>query len=416
MDQIDTTSTDSTETFRTPEPRDPDRSLHEWRDWLDEKQWATASWRTKLWWLRQAARRVPEIVRDALRAVRLYGGRIGEAHGVSRVRQLLRQCYVALVHDTSPTSYYTYRLYLPDRWNQSDRLLLDSWTSHGRMIYELNDRAKVAPKEKETLDDKRRFFVRCQQNDLPTPTVIASFENGTARFSRSSEPTLPPANLFVKPVAGKHGRGVTQFVYAGAQHWTNGETTYDRSALIDRLKQRSEQVPLVLQREVRNGSSWQPFTGGGLTTARIMTGRLPQGDIVPIGAGLRMPTGGSIVDNVNAGGIISQIDLQSGRLSQAVSMEPFDGTLTYESHPDTEHPLSGTLLPQWPEVVALSREAHEAVDVVTVGWDIALTEDGLTIIEGNCNWSAIPIMVPSICLQRYARVYDAWMSEQVSDH
>lgn len=122
-----------------------------------------------------------------------------------------------------------------------------------------------------------------------------------------------------------------------------------------------------------------------------------------------MPTGNAIVDNTSAGGIASQIDLQSGLLGPAVSIKPVNGRFTHELHPDTEHPLPGTALPHWSNVVDLGCRAHDAFDIVTIAWDIALTPDGLTLLEGNCSWSAHPLLVPEIRLRRYARVYDAWM-------
>jgi hypothetical protein len=91
------------------------------------------------------------------------------------------------------------------------------------------------------------------------------------------------------------------------------------------------------------------------------------------------------------------------------------GTLTHASHPDTGHPLSGTSLPRWEDIVALGRRAHDAFGVITIAWDIALTPDGLTILEGNCSWSAHPLLVPEIRLRRYARIYDTWMSEVLAD-
>lgn len=385
------------------------RPLHEWRRQLRREQWERASWRTKLWWMRQWLRRVPTVVRDARRAVQQHGRHVADAHGVSQSRQFVQQCYFALRYDTSPLSYYTYRVYRPERWARADTLPYDSWTSHGRMIRVLNLRTGASPNERAALDDKRQFSARCAQHNLPTPSVLASFDDGTACGPCASPADLPPADLFAKPRDGKQGRGAAKYVYAGQGCWTNADTTYDAAGLMNRLKRRSEGEPLLLQRALRNASSWRPFTSGSLATVRLMTGRLPGGSILPFGAKLRMPTGNAIVDNTSAGGIASQINLQSGLLGPAVSVKPVNGRFTHELHPDTEHPLPGAALPHWSNVVDLGCRAHDAFDIVTIAWDIALTPDGLTLLEGNCSWSAHPLLVPEIRLRRYARVYDAWM-------
>lgn len=399
---------------RQSEQSAPSRPLHEWRSFLHKKQWERATWQTKLWWLRQALHRTPEIVREALRNLRRHGSRIENEYGIPQPRQFFRQCYIALKHDTSPTTYYTYFLYVPDRWEVSHTLLYDSWKSHRYMVYTLNTLSDTPPDEKEVLDDKLLFFDRCEKHDLPTPSILAVFEDGTVRLPCESAPSLPCEDLFVKPRAGSKGRGAGKYTYVDEDCWMNGDASYDSSALLRSLKMRSGDEAVLLQPALRNDPSWSPFTSGALASVRLITGRTPQGDITPVGANLRMPVGQIHVDNISAGGISSQIELDSGRMSTGVSMRPIDGTFRHEYHPDTGHHLPGTILPHWEEVVQLGCRAHRAFDVITIGWDIALTSDGLKILEGNCGWSANLLLIPKIKINRYARLYDKWM-QKLSD-
>lgn len=394
-----------------PLPSAPSRPLHEWRSVLHQKQWDRATWRTTLWWVRQALRRTPEIARQARRNLRRYGSRVENEYGISRSRQFLRQCYIAFRHDTSPTTYYTYFLYEPERWEVSHTLLYDSWKSHRYMVYTLYTLSDTPPDEKEVLNDKLLFFDRCETHDLPTPSLLAVFEDGTVRRPRDAAPSLPRKDVFVKPRAGSKGQGAAKYTYVGEDCWLNGDASYDSSALFGALEKRSEDEAVLLQPALRNDASWGPFTSGALASVRLITGRTPQGDITPLGAKLRMPVGDTHVDNISAGGIFSQVELDSGRMSMGVSMRPIDDTFRHESHPDTGHPLPGAILPHWEEVVQLGCRAHSACDVITIGWDIALTTDGLSILEGNCGWSANLLLIPQIRLHRYAILYDAWMQK-----
>ena len=52
-------------------------------------------------------------------------------------------------------------------------------------------------------------------------------------------------------------------------------------------------------------------------------------------------------------------------------------------------------VPCWNEVLAVSRQVAKSMpDVRCVGWDVAVTTDGVRIIEGNCSWGTRLIQRP----------------------
>src|SRR5262249_8226266 len=55
-----------------------------------------------------------------------------------------------------------------------------------------------------------------------------------------------------------------------------------------------------------------------------------------------------------------------------------------DTHPVTGAQITGRKLPLWDEVLDLARRAHEAFgDQVAIGWDIAILDDGPSLVEGN---------------------------------
>jgi hypothetical protein len=55
-----------------------------------------------------------------------------------------------------------------------------------------------------------------------------------------------------------------------------------------------------------------------------------------------------------------------------------------DRHPDTNARITGTILPLWSETKTLAILAHRSfADRVLVGWDIAITDEGPLIVEGN---------------------------------
>ena len=56
----------------------------------------------------------------------------------------------------------------------------------------------------------------------------------------------------------------------------------------------------------------------------------------------------------------------------------------YATHPVTGGAIPGFRVPQWDEVLALALRSHRAfAEALIVGWDIAVTTDGVVMVEAN---------------------------------
>lgn len=130
-----------------------------------------------------------------------------------------------------------------------------------------------------------------------------------------------------------------------------------------------------------------------LNTLRIITVcTANQVDI--IGTTLKLGIGTSRVDNMHAGGIAAPVDAISGQVSGAAlsSSVRCNG---YVVHPDTQVPIIGFQVPYWNSVLELARTAARIVPQVrTVGWDIAVTNQGAILVEGNNGWAADLWQIP----------------------
>lgn len=104
------------------------------------------------------------------------------------------------------------------------------------------------------------------------------------------------------------------------------------------------------------------------------------------GALLRMGYDKS-VDNFDAGGLSAKIDLETGIvITPAIIKDPFNN-IEFDNHPITNFPILNIKIPFWDEVINMVKSASlELDDVRTVGWDVAITKTGPTLIEGNDNW------------------------------
>lgn len=95
---------------------------------------------------------------------------------------------------------------------------------------------------------------------------------------------------------------------------------------------------------------------------------------------LRMGQGSSFVDNAGSGGVFGLVDLETGRVYAACD----EMGNTYKVHPDTKEAIVGFKVPRWKEALAMAKELITVIPSVRwVGWDLALTDDGWVLIEGN---------------------------------
>lgn len=119
---------------------------------------------------------------------------------------------------------------------------------------------------------------------------------------------------------------------------------------------------------------------GSVNTIRVYT-ILADGEPHVIYACVRMGNSDRPVDNINAGGMYSVIDLETGKIAGPACDKNYH---VYERHPRTGTLLTGYQIPLWDSVMALCLEAAKKIPQMGyVGWDVAITEDGPLFIEAN---------------------------------
>ena len=99
---------------------------------------------------------------------------------------------------------------------------------------------------------------------------------------------------------------------------------------------------------------------------------------------LRVGVGDTVVDNYHQGGCCYEVDVNSGRVcSKGISANGGDNIIF---HPGTDTCMLGYQIPYWSEVVSGCIEAHKLLPQCRyISWDVAITEKGMELIEGNHN-------------------------------
>jgi hypothetical protein len=276
----------------------------------------------------------------------------------------------------------------------------------GAVLNDVNTRMSAA--DTEILFDKRAFLRRCLEADLPAIPIVAEFEAGTCT-EVDPDPALRQVDLFSKFANRYCGEGAARWTYESGRY-RNGDTSVSLSDLKSLLASQSTQYPIILQPRIANHVDLETLSGKGLSTVRIITIRNPGAPPQVALACYRMPTGDSVADNFAGGGIAAGVNLETGVLGSAATKA--DAASRLRRHPDSGATIEGRTLPHWREVCNLAVDAHRAfASMVSVGWDVAITERGAVLVEGNPVWcvdlaqmsSGMPLAATPIpaCLSQY---------------
>ena len=122
------------------------------------------------------------------------------------------------------------------------------------------------------------------------------------------------------------------------------------------------------------------FHRESVNTIRIPTVRTKDG-IAILDPFFKTGTGNKNVDNAGAGGVFAAIDRKTGVITTVGIDEKGNH---YLRHPDTGVIFPGFQLPDWDNALKLVEELMYILpEIRYVGWDLAHTENGWVIVEGN---------------------------------
>ena len=337
---------------------------------------------------------------EAARLTYRFGSLVKNQCGVGVLRQFYEQMYLANVLNLPGDIYYRYRLF--NKRDRSDFSYYLSGYAFRLLLKKINRHHKLG-----VIGDKEMFFINCQRYHLPTVPVIAVFRDGklalpsqeldqfVSERNSGTSLQLPSQSLFFKPTGEMGGRGAERWQYdSKLAAWQRGEKQLVEHQLINRFCERSHSQTYLLQPCIASHSKLQQLSPETLPTVRVVTTRAIGEQPMVVRAALRMSSlEGREVDNFSQGGIASAIDVDSGELSYAVAKDFTRGL--FSKHPMTDEQIKGLVQPHWPSIQRTVIQAHEKFsEFVSVGWDVAVTEEGPLLLEANIDWGHDLLQIP----------------------
>lgn len=246
------------------------------------------------------------------------------------------------------------------------------------------------------LRDKFVFSQFVSSLGLATPRSLALIDADGVTWLDTNETVPLPAiterqdvsiDGFCKKLGGIQGDGAFPLrIEAGSLYIKQQQISVPelKSMLDDRY---------LLQQRIIQHDTMRALHPASVNTVRLITFATAS-KVELFAAALRVGTHGSNVDNWAAGGLIIGIDPQRGELRGEGFYKPGYGGRA-SVHPDSGIAFKGFKIPYFFEGVELVSRLHGHLrDIHSIGWDVAITPNGPTIIEGNDDWEGgIPMVL-----------------------
>jgi len=297
----------------------------------------------------------------------------------SIVAQLGDQLWLYLKAGVLPPWYYIYELHRQPGKREARSFIQRCECKDG--VPALFKHLKPPSSE---LTDKAEFARWCETRGIPAVPVLAIVREDGVDGLRSLDQLAH--DLFVKPLKGKGGRGAQRWDYLGNGRYRSSDgKELDAIGMLISIAATSWSGPRVIQPLIRNHPDLAPLNNGALATVRALTCLDETGSPELLGAVLRMAVGENhVVDNLHAGGIAAAISLETGRLGLASNLGTNCSLGWLDRHPGSGARIEGMRLPYWNDFRSFTERAHGAfADRIMVGWDVAITPEGLILVEGN---------------------------------
>lgn len=222
---------------------------------------------------------------------------------------------------------------------------------------------------------------RCISTETMTREEFMSFVNNVSKF-------------IYKPLEGGQGKGIQVFEKIGVGEYTQ---------IYDNLKETHG----IIEEWIQQHPLMHELYPDAVNIIRVQT-VYAKGRCNFLGATLTIGYKNKIA-NASADSIFTLVDVKTGQ----VSTDGCDyNDNTYINHPETGVHFKGFQIPMWEEVLTMLEKAAARVpEIGYVGWDVAITEYGPVIIEGNNDGGYVGYQLAELCNGRGLKeVYQKFLS------
>ncbi len=312
-----------------------------------------------------------------------------EETGISRNKQFADLLKLVFLQTTPPYFYYRYRLY---------RYTTLEWFNfvytHELPNWHLVMSPDLSQKTTNLLSDKAAFAQEMQRQGFPVIEGIVIHKGD----QRTNEQLFQQKSLFLKPLCGNRKIGAYELAYHSSTDSyslfvSENNTIDNREEIVSFFQSLTEKQDYLIQPLLLNHPDLQKLTDcHSLITFRVIT-VWTNNEALVVSAIAEFP-----VSNCSEYIYPLPVDLKSGTI---LAVKEKGVTIKKGIEPKFEY-VPGNQVIHWQELVDIAKKAHAFFpDMFGIGWDLAVTPEGVRLIEGNINWGVDlhqvnePVLMPA---------------------
>lgn len=298
-------------------------------------------------------------------------------------RKVVDMCFCSIKYGSSLIDYFNFRFFEKSAEERSKYATT-------AFMYQFHNR--LNPKaERKWIDDKSNFAQAFSKFTTTSLTIEKNDLQGANRLLQ----WLKDNNL--KKVVIKDPLGTTGSAVSFAS-WNaeNGQFLYKSSSydIQNFIGLFNNYDKILFEFFIQQHDILQNISPTALNTIRILT-VVDLGVVNVIGAVFRISVDCE-VDNFSAGNLAAEIDIKTGQVLSPGTYKLAATKPQCDYHPSTGAAIKGVFIPHWQLVLAKAQEAALVYpNLKTVGWDIAVMQDDVMIIEGNTCWNKDTWQIPA---------------------
>ena len=276
--------------------------------------------------------------------------------------------------------YYFKHLYKKEIENYRDYL-------GTREAARIHDSEKLhKPQYVSILGNKLNFALYCEKNRLDTPRLVGH-NFGPTFFLEGKTKKVADKKALIKYYETIFGTANLEAIFFRPIGLYGGEGCFklDRENMGKQLKAEYDNLmsgDYTHTAPIRQHPAIDKIHPHSINTLRILT--FLNGDSVNVVSSfMRIGVGDSVVDNASSGGLFIGIYQEKGTLKRKGYRDLKFGGDELTRHPDSGFEFQNFKIPFFKSALELAIKAATHIADIIIGWDIAITTTGPTIIEGN---------------------------------
>ena len=275
---------------------------------------------------------------------------------------LFDMAYCGLVYGAGYYDYQEFEFYL---LNRKERKTYLTRVKNNNLIKKYNNKEYFY-----ILDDKSTFNEKFNKYLKREYLVVKDFEEFSVFFKKHKE-------IIAKPLDGEGGKGIDKYIYKNNSKEVYNEITSKKQTLVEECIHQHKEMAKLYDKSVN--------------TLRLFTFLSDEGESHVVNQILKIGNGG-VTDNFSSGSMYTFLSDEGEVLTPAIDQNDS----VFEIHPLSKEKIVGFKVPLYEEAKRIVNEAAKLIpEVRYIGWDVAITNDGPAIIEGN-SFPGVFQMKPSL--------------------